>query len=84
MEKKIPDMTNISLQRNLIKKSQEIFLKAKLATKNDIADFLKKTIFDEKLKEINKEVTTNKTKHVAAEKILTDLTKKSRNVRKKI
>ena len=37
---------------------------AKLATKADIADFVKKTDFDEKLKKNNKKVTSNRTKHV--------------------
>ena len=37
---------------------------AKLATKDDIADFLKKAYFDDKLKTINKKVTFNKTKNV--------------------
>ena len=33
--------------------------KANLATKNNIADFVKKTFFNEKLININKEVTSN-------------------------
>ena len=35
---------------------------ANLASKNDIADFVKNTYFDEKLIEINKKDTSNKTK----------------------
>ena len=41
--------------------------KANLASKNDIADFVKNTDFDDKLKSLNKNVTSNKTKHVLAE-----------------
>ena len=37
---------------------------AKLASKNDIANFVKKTDFDNKLKNLNKKITSNKTKHV--------------------
>ena len=35
---------------------------ANLTRKNDIADFVKKTDFDDKLKNLNKKVTSNKTK----------------------
>ena len=34
-----------------------------LASKNDFADFIKKRDFDDKLKKLNKNVTSNKTKH---------------------
>ena len=40
---------------------------ANLASKNDIAGFVKKTYFDNKLKNLNKKFTSNKTKHVLAE-----------------
>ena len=40
----------------------------KWATKADIADFIKETAFDKKLKNINKKVTSNKTKHVLVQK----------------
>ena len=49
---------------------------AKLATKNDIANFVKKTYFDKKLKNINKKVTSNKTKNVLAKKELDELSEK--------
>ena len=39
---------------------------ANLATKAEIADFVKKTDFDDELKNINK-ITSNKTKHVLVE-----------------
>ena len=44
--------------------------RANLESKNDTADFVKKkpTDFDHKLKNLNKKVTSNKTKHLQAEK----------------
>ena len=39
-------------------------IKRKLATKYDIADFIKRTVFDEKLQSINKAVSLNKTEHL--------------------
>ena len=47
---------------------------ANLANKNDISDFVKKTDFYDKLKHLNKRVTSNKTKHVEAEKKIIGLT----------
>ena len=43
---------------------------ANLATKDDIADFIKQVDFDDKLKTLNKKVTSNKTKHIKAEKMM--------------
>ena len=40
---------------------------ANLASKNDIAALVKKTDFDDKLKNLNKEVTSNKSKHLLVE-----------------
>ena len=37
---------------------------ANLVTKGDITDFVKKTNFDDKLKSLNKKVTSNKSRHV--------------------
>ena len=48
---------------------------AKLAIEAGISDFVKETDFDNKLKNINKKATSNKTKYVEANKKLTDLTK---------
>ena len=48
----------------------------KLATKADIADFIKKTDFDVNLKSSNKKVCSNETKQIEAEKKITDLTNK--------
>ena len=47
-----------------------------LASKNDIAIFVKKTDFDDKLKDLNKKCTSNKTKHIETEKKIIYLTKK--------
>ena len=46
---------------------------ANLASKSDIASFVKKTDFDDKLKNLNKNVTSNKTKHLVDEKELKTL-----------
>ena len=48
--------------------------RANLAIKNKIADFLKKTDFNDKLTNLNKKVPSNKTKHVETEKKIIDLT----------
>ena len=40
---------------------------ANLASKSHIANFLKMTKFDEKLKNLNKKVTSNKIKHLLVE-----------------
>ena len=58
---------------------------AKLAFKADIDDFVQKTNFDEKLKNVNKKVTSNKTKHVEAEnKFKKNNKQRWRNIRKRI
>ena len=49
---------------------------ANLASKSDIANFVKKADFDDKLKNLNKNVTSNKTKHVLVENELNELSKK--------
>ena len=49
---------------------------ANLATKVHTVDFVEKTNFDDKLKNLNKKVTSNEIKPVEAEKKLTDLTNK--------
>ena len=48
----------------------------KLALTDDIADLVKETDFDNKLKQINKKVTSNKTKHVLVENKLDELSEK--------
>ena len=49
---------------------------ANLASKNDIAALVKRSDFDDKLKNLNKNVASNKGKHAEAEKKITDLTNK--------
>ena len=43
-----------------------------LASKNGIADFMKNTNFEEKLRKFNSKVTSNNTSHAEAEKKLND------------
>ena len=40
---------------------------ANLVSENDTANFVNQTDFDDKLKQLNKKVTSNKTKHVLVE-----------------
>ena len=42
-------------------------VEANLASKSDICNFVKKTHFDDKLKNLNKKINSNKTKHVFVE-----------------
>ena len=49
---------------------------AKSVTKTDISDFIKMKDFYDKLKNLNKKVTSNKAKHIEAENKITDLTNK--------
>ena len=53
-----------------------ILAQVNLSSKNDFANFVKKTDFDDKLKVINKNVTSIKTKHVFVENELDELSKK--------
>ena len=56
---------------------------AKLATNADIADLIKQTDFSNELKHVNKKISSNKTKHVEAEKKLSDLRKKMQKYQNK-
>ena len=47
-----------------------------LASKTDIANLVRKTDFDDKLKNLNKKVTSNKTKHVLVENELNGVSEK--------
>ena len=53
---------------------------ATLGSKNDIANFVNNTDFDDKLKRLNKKVTSNKTKHVLVENELNELSEKVKGV----
>ena len=55
-----------------------------LAGKNDIANFAKKTDFDDKLKNLNKKFTSNKTKHVLVGNELNKLLEKVKQYQQKI
>ena len=60
-------MINIFLLKNLISEHFSARLvQANFASKNDFATFVKKADFDDKLNNLNKNVTSNKTKHVLA------------------
>ena len=54
----------------------ETLKEAKLATKSDIANFVKEIDFDEKLRNVNKKVTLNKSKHLLVENELNELSEK--------
>ena len=58
-------------------------VQANLANKNDIAAFVKKTDFHDKLKTLNKKVTSSKTKHLRVEKQISDLTNKVAQISEK-
>ena len=49
-----------------------ILAQANLRSKNDIPNFVKKTDSDDKLKYLNKKITSNKTKHVLVENELSE------------
>ena len=52
-------------------------------SKNDIAALVKKTYFDDKLKNLNKNVCSNKIKQAEAEKKIADLTSKVAQISQK-
>ena len=76
IEKKILDHDKYVTTQEFNKHTTEHFAtklkQAKLATKN----FVKKTDFDDKLKNFSKNVKTNKTRHLQIEKKLNDLSEK--------
>ena len=72
-------MVNISLLQIKQVNSKIFFAslaQGNLANKSDIADLVKKTNFDDKLKNLNKNVTSHKIKHVLVENELNELSKK--------
>ena len=79
VENKIPDHSKYVTTPEFNKITAESFTarlaQANLASKNDIANFLKKTDFYDKLKTLNKKFTSNETKHVFDEmnKKITDI-----------
>ena len=71
-------MLNILLLFNKLasKDFDERLAQANLSSKIDICNFVKKTDFDDKLKNLSKKVTSNKTTHVLAENELDELSEK--------
>ena len=75
---KIKNLTivNISLLQNLVslqpKNCSAILAQSNLASKNDIANVVKKRGFDDKPKNRNKKITLNITKYVLAENELNE------------
>ena len=57
--------------------------KQNLPSKSDIVNFVKKTDFDDKLKNLNKNVTSKKTKLVLVENELNELSQKRKSFSKK-
>ena len=57
---------------------------ANLASKNYIANFIKKTDFTDKLKKLIKKFTSNKTRHIEVKTKLYDLEKQLKNINNRI
>ena len=76
IQKKIPVHYKYITATEYNKLTKESFAgrlkQANLSSKNDIADFVKKTDFDEKLRQINNKVTSNKLRHAGTAKKLND------------
>ena len=77
VENKIPNHSKYITTPKFNKLAAENFTarlkQANVATKADIADFLKKKDFVDKLKKVNKRVTSNKSKHLLVENELKKL-----------
>ena len=77
VENKIPNHSKYITTPKFNKLAAENFTarlkQANVATKADIADFLKRKDFVDKLKNINKRVTSNKSKHLLVENELKKL-----------
>ena len=71
VENKIPDHSKDFTTLESKKLTTESFIarlaQANLANKNDIANFVEWEDFDNKLQNLNKKITSNKTKHVLVE-----------------
>ena len=71
VENKIPDHIKDLTTLEFKKLTAESFIarlaQANLASKNDIANFVEWEDFDNKLQNLNKKITSNKTKHVLVE-----------------
>ena len=60
-------ITNLEFTKLTAENFPARLAQANLASKIDIANFVKKTDFHDKLKNVNKKVTSNKTKHLLFE-----------------
>ena len=71
-------MINILLLQSILtaEKNAARLTQSNLSSKSDIANFVKKTDFNDKLNKFNKNVTSNKTKPVLVENELNELSKK--------
>ena len=77
VENKIPEHSKYITTPGFNKLTAEHFTarlaQANFASKSDIINFVKKTDFHDKLKKFNKNITSNKTKHVLVENELNEL-----------
>ena len=76
-------MINILLLKLMAQNFASRLAQANLANISDIANFVKKIDFDDKLKTLNKNVTSNKTKHVIVQNELNKLSEKVRAYQQK-
>ena len=81
VENKISDhskyITTLALNKLAAENFAARLSQTNLASKNDITNFVKKkTDFDDKLKNLNEKITSNKTKHVLVANELNELSKK--------
>ena len=71
LKKKIPDQSKYITTAEFNKLTAENFaarlVQGNLGSKNNIANFVKKTDIEDKLKNLNKRITSNKTSYVLAE-----------------
>ena len=78
-------MKYISLLKNLTSERQNIFQQdLNQQMQQNFADFVKQTDFDDNLKNVYKQITSNKTKHVAVGKKLLIYQKKLNNQQQKM
>ena len=78
-------MINVIVLKKLISDNFTARLKQANSTcKNDIANFVKKIDFDDKLKNLNKEVTSNEIKHPLVENEFNELLEKVKAIWRKV
>ena len=72
----IVNITTPEFNKKTIETFASRLAQVNLASKTDIANLVRKTDFDDKLKNLNKKVTSNKTKHVLVENELNEVSEK--------